>query len=126
MKTSQLGVVLGFANAFAITIAVLVTAGALDALWVGIMIGIPAMIAGVVVGALADGLRRTSPWIRVPILIVLAWVIGVLLAALATQLGVFVSAAVPCLPASIAALLLERGTRAEPAAGLPEARVRKS
>ena len=112
MREIGLGVVLGLANVLVIAIGLAVTLDE-DFLELGTMVMIfgmmPGMMAGAVLGGLARALRECPRALRLLLLVTPALLV---VFALASEFGMLALAPVACIPTGVAALVLERMTRA--------------
>jgi hypothetical protein len=115
------GVVLGAANVLVIAIGMGVMARHGDVTSSVIMFGgIPGLIAGGLLGGLAQGIATRSPWLRATVLAVPA--VGVVFF-LASAFEMTPMAPIACIPTVVAALILERWTRRVTPAPVPVATV---
>jgi hypothetical protein len=121
MTGVPLGIALGALNVIVIGIAMAFAADEADvAIWVAMFGIVPGLIAGALVGWLADLMKPLPSWVRTIMLIVPA-VLVVIFLGMTFAMPHFI--AVSCIPTAVAALLLERGTRRAITPRVPVARV---
>ena len=121
MTGVPLGIALGALNVIVIGIAMAFAAREADiAIWVAMFGIVPGLIAGALVGWLADLMKPLPSWARTIMLIVPA-VLVVIFLGMTFAMPTFI--AVSCIPTVVAALLLERGTRRAITPRVPVARV---
>lgn len=115
------GVVLGAANVLVIAIGMGITARQADVASMVFMFGgIPGLLAGGLLGGLAQGIATRPPPLRATVLAVPA--VGVVFF-LASAFGLSPMAPIACIPTVVAALILERWTRRVTPAPVPVATV---
>ena len=117
-----IGLLLGVAKVIVIAVGLAITLG--DVAAVGTMVVIfgvlPGMVAGATLGALGRALRECPRALRLLLLVVPAVLV---VFTLASEFGMLSLAPHACIPTAVAALLLERLTRApEPPPQVPMAR----
>ncbi len=115
------GIVLGAANVLVVATGMGVMAHDSEVTTLVVTLGgMPGMIAGAVLGWLAQCIATRPPRLRVTLLAIPA--VGVVVA-LAAAFGMDASVPVACIPTIAAVLILERWTRRVPPAPVPVAKV---